>query len=148
MQRTRTILFVALATISLAGCGTVRNFATGDPEIYGGVQKDVQFIQTPQTAKGVCVNPMTLAFLAPADLCLSFVADTLTLPIAVCMRHSDRTGDDKVAGGTDVAHATDPRTSAASQALVLPTVDVGKRSDTTPSAAPQSSQPSLLSPSP
>jgi uncharacterized protein YceK len=100
MPRTRTVMFVALATVAMGGCGTIRNFAGGDPDIYGGVQKDIEFIETPRTAKGgVGVNTMTLALFVPADLCLSFVADTLTLPVAICMRQNDHNGDDRSGAG-------------------------------------------------
>jgi uncharacterized protein YceK len=98
MQRARAA-FVALAAFGLGGCGTVCNLATGDPDLYGGVQKDVQFIQTPRKVSGIGVSPMTVAFLAPADLCLSLVADTLTLPLAVCLRQNHHPGDG--AGVTD-----------------------------------------------
>jgi uncharacterized protein YceK len=94
-------MFVALATVALGGCGTIRNFSSGDPELYGGVQKDIEFIETPRTAKGgVGVNTMTLALFVPADLCLSFVADTLTLPVAIWMRQNDQPNVDRgVVGG-------------------------------------------------
>jgi uncharacterized protein YceK len=82
-------VLVALTAVALGGCGTIRNLASGDPDIYGGVQKDVQLIQTPQSVKGVGVNPMTLALFAPADLCLSLAGDTLTLPLAIYLRQND-----------------------------------------------------------
>jgi uncharacterized protein YceK len=95
MPKTRTALFVALAVVALVGCGTVRNLATGDPEIYGGVQKDVEIFQTPPAKSGILINPMTLALFTPVDLCLSLVADTVTLPLAVWMRQNEHTADDR-----------------------------------------------------
>jgi uncharacterized protein YceK len=93
MRARGTAGFAALTAVALVGCGTIRNLAGGDPDIYGGVRRDFRFIQTPQSVSGVGVNPMTLALLAPADLCLSLVADTLTLPLAVYLRQNDPTGD-------------------------------------------------------
>ena len=81
MQKTWIGAVVALAAVSLSGCGTVRNIATGRPEIYGGVAKDLEFAQKshslgPATGKG----GVGFLCLYLADLSLSLVGDTLTLP--------------------------------------------------------------------
>jgi uncharacterized protein YceK len=118
MKRTRTALFVALAAVALGGCGTIRNLSGGDPEIYGGVQKDVEFIETPRKQQGgIGVNSMTLAMFVPVDLCLSFVADTLTLPVAICMRQNDHTSDNPSNGGSpgNVGDPATPTTASRGQ---------------------------------
>src|SRR5215469_5715497 len=95
MQRARAAVFVAIAAVSLGGCGTILNFATGDPDIYGGVQKDINFMQTPRqngsvvgstTGGGKYPGGLVMFGAVGADACLSLIADTLTLPIAVWMR--------------------------------------------------------------
>jgi uncharacterized protein YceK len=71
----------------LSGCGTVANLTTGEPELYGGVQHDVQLLQTPhreQSGIGIRnLGPLVLF----VDLPLCAVADTLTLPIAIYEYH-------------------------------------------------------------
>ena len=74
---------MALAAAPLGGCGTVRNFAGGDPRPYGGVRQDVEFAETVEEARGKSGATATLLYWV-ADLCASAVADTLTLPILVC----------------------------------------------------------------
>src|SRR5262249_7527664 len=98
MKATPALVFVTIAAILLSGCGTVCNFATGDPEIYGGVQKDIAFIMTPpgpdqvprvnESPGKAAVFYVAVVF---ADACLSLVADTLTLPLAICLRQNDTT---------------------------------------------------------
>jgi uncharacterized protein YceK len=93
MRQTWVAVLVALAGVPLSGCGTIRNLAGDDPEIYGGVQKDIAIIQTPPARSGVGVSPTTVAMFMPADLGLSLVADTLTLPLAIWLRQNDHHGD-------------------------------------------------------
>jgi uncharacterized protein YceK len=110
MKRTRIVGFAVLAAVCQGGCGTILNFAKGDPDIYGGVQKDIQFIQTPRAGGGgVGVNPSSLVLLVPVDACLSLVADTLTLPLAVYLRQNGHASDDKSVTGGDGSHAANPR---------------------------------------
>ncbi len=93
-----TLAFVAVAGSS--GCGTICNFAgygfyqdgkavdDRGPTIYGGFLKDLEVANALDTGKGprpagVGNDPKFFVFLL-ADVPLSFVADTLTLPITVC----------------------------------------------------------------
>jgi uncharacterized protein YceK len=48
MKRAWMAMLAAMAAVLLGGCGTICTFGGGDPDIYGGVQKDVAFIQTPR----------------------------------------------------------------------------------------------------
>lgn len=78
-----------------SGCGTILNFRSGDPEVYGGIQKDVEFIMTPPAAGGGATNgsgPGGAAplFIVAADAALSLVADTLTLPMVIRKRRVDQ----------------------------------------------------------
>jgi uncharacterized protein YceK len=123
-------VLAAIAAASLGGCGTIRNFAHGDPDIYGGVQKDVEFIQTPRTAVGGGVSyprgPF-LAALVSADVGLSLVADTLTLPLAIYLRQNEHTSADEgvpVDGGNSVKSA-DKATPAISLKVSRPDGKVG-----------------------
>ena len=104
MRRAWMAVLGTIAAVLPAGCGTICNFAHGDPDIYGGVQKDVAFIQTPRQTGGggASLNNQGMVFLAAlvcADAGLSLIADTLTLPLAVYMRHEDHAGDEAVSAG-------------------------------------------------
>jgi uncharacterized protein YceK len=108
MTRRRTLLFVAAAVSLLGGCGTVLNLASKDPEIYGGPQKDLQFMMTPRNGgatQAVAVWPLPSgsafagapAWLFPlvlADIPLSIVGDTLTLPLAIYLRQNEYPRED------------------------------------------------------
>ncbi len=113
----------ALGTVVLAcagGCGTVLNLASRDPVIpFGGVQKDLEVLQTsgpaihgdPPGGLGAAV----LFACIPAELCLSLVGDSLTLPLALWMRNErdardgtcSRTCDPAAAGKPDALSAAD-----------------------------------------
>jgi uncharacterized protein YceK len=60
------------------GCGTVRNLAGSNPEVYGGVAKDIEFGEARREAGGMGEHLFTLWL---ADLSCSAVADTLTAPL-------------------------------------------------------------------
>jgi uncharacterized protein YceK len=105
-------VLAAMAAVSLGGCGTICNFAHGDPDIYGGVQKDVEIIQTPRTAGGGGVSynkgSPIFAVLVLADTGLSLVADTLTLPLAIYLRQNEHASDNEgvpMDGGNPVKSA-------------------------------------------
>ena len=103
---TRGALAAALAAALLSGCGTIFNFASGDPELYGGVQNDLTFIQKPkETGPGVGSGKAAFLLL-PVELTLSLVADTLTLPLAVYLRQRDYAVDDQAvpAGGSPLVN--------------------------------------------
>jgi uncharacterized protein YceK len=120
MKRAWIAVLCAVAAVLPTGCGTICNFAHGDPDVYGGVQKDVEFIQTPRTPGGGGVSidnrgMAVLAALAFADTGLSLIADTLTLPLAIYMRHEDHASDDAVSPGrSDPVNSADPATQAVS----------------------------------
>jgi uncharacterized protein YceK len=82
MKKTCLVL-VAMASLAVSGsgCGTVRNLASSDPERYGGVAKDIEYMGTPQSGSGKS-HPLVIAVLG-GELCASCVADTLTLPYVV-----------------------------------------------------------------
>ncbi len=111
-------LFLAAAAVTLSGCGTVCNLAGGikhpdsEPRIYGGVQRDVEFLEDVANTRepwlhlgsgpaGV-VGLGCLAALAVGDPVLSFVGDTLTLPITVPLQHSREAGESKQDSGVTV----------------------------------------------
>jgi uncharacterized protein YceK len=146
MKQTRLAAVLALAGVLLVGCGTIRNLASGDPDIYGGVQKDVAFIQTPPTRQGVGVNPATLAVLMPVDLCLSFVGDTLTLPVAICLRQNASGDGQAVTGRGNLAHPGGPGATSSFQGSPPAASQMEQRLDTTPPQA-QAPAAALLSPS-
>lgn len=82
MEKARLALVcAALAAIALSGCGTLCNFASGSPEPYGGVKKDLEFAATPGPGCGDALGSLIFLGIWGADVACSGVADTLTLPI-------------------------------------------------------------------
>jgi uncharacterized protein YceK len=83
MISARVLVLLGIALLALSGCGTISNLSTGEPEFYGGVQKDIQLLQTPRTPpEGIGIRNLGQLVLF-VDLPLCFVGDTLTLPIAI-----------------------------------------------------------------
>ena len=71
-------LFLKLATVAifsqnLTACGTIISLSEGDYSVYAGVSKDFKAIQ----------NGGILSIPAVVDLPLSFVLDTLMLPVTL-----------------------------------------------------------------
>jgi hypothetical protein len=85
---------VAAVALLSGGCGTVCNLASGDPQVpFGGVQKDLETLQAPRSGSsrlsGSGKGAVVIVLLLPAELSLSFLGDTVTLPLAVWMRRED-----------------------------------------------------------
>jgi uncharacterized protein YceK len=91
---------LACVGIFTCGCGTVFNLTSGDPDVYGGIQKDVTYIQTPHNATvsvtgiGRWMGAFPLLLVA-ADAGLSVVADTVTLPLVILMRQNEHDSDNE-----------------------------------------------------
>jgi uncharacterized protein YceK len=103
---------VAVAALLSGGCGTVMNLASKDPQVFGGPQQDVTLLltptQRPEAKGGVQANAGVVAFaLVLADLPLSLVGDTVTLPLAIYMRQNKPAKDDRA--GSTPAPETAPR---------------------------------------
>lgn len=64
---------LVILLVNLTACGTIINLGKGDYTVYGGVRNDFNVIQE----GGV------LGVLAVLDLPLSFVFDTLILPVTL-----------------------------------------------------------------
>jgi len=87
MKCTRIAVLVGISAFLVTGCGTISNLTTEQPELYGGVQKDIQLLETPHTEpSGIGIRNLGLLVLF-VDLPLSFMADTLTVPIAIYEWH-------------------------------------------------------------
>lgn len=87
MNGTRIAVLVGISAVLASGCGTIANLKTGEPDFYGGVQKDVQLLQTPPPQpSGIGIRNLGQLVLF-VDLPLCFVADTLTMPIAIYEWH-------------------------------------------------------------
>src|ERR1700675_2231569 len=83
MNSARVVVLLGISALALSGCGTISNLSTGEPELYGGVQKDIQLLGTPRTQpEGIGIRNLGQLVLF-VDLPLCFVGDTLTLPIAI-----------------------------------------------------------------
>ncbi len=92
MKRTGIGAILALAAALCSGCGTVFNLTDGvfqpnaDPEdsgpkVYGGVKADFDYFAGGQTT-GLDVSKAS-AVLLVAELPMTLIGDTLTLPIAI-----------------------------------------------------------------
>jgi uncharacterized protein YceK len=83
-------ILMAAALLCGIGCGTIANLASGNPEVpYGGVQKDLTWLATPTSNEWGAGGSPAVVFILAAELGLSFVADTLTLPLALYIIHRE-----------------------------------------------------------
>jgi uncharacterized protein YceK len=97
MTSTRITVLLAISAISMSGCGTIANLQTGKPDFYGGVQKDVELLQTPRPQpQGIGIRNLG-ALVLFVDLPLSVVGDTLTMPLAIYEWHRGEGNTDSVA---------------------------------------------------
>ena len=100
MTSRRITLLLAGCALFVSGCGTIANLETGKPDLYGGVQKDVQLLGTPRPQpQGIGIRNLGSLVLF-VDLPLCVVADTLTIPLAIYEWHRGE-GDSDSAGDTD-----------------------------------------------
>jgi uncharacterized protein YceK len=97
MKRIRIATLSMAAAFLLGGCGTILNLKSGDPDVYGGVKKDVAYIQTPPADNSATQasgqGGAILVGIIAAEVGLSLIGDTLTLPIVVRMRRNDQASD-------------------------------------------------------
>jgi len=105
MKMIRIAVFAVTTAFLSSGCGTICNLKSGDPDIYGGVKKDVTYIQTPSSnPTGVSgQGGVIILGIIAAEMGLSLVADTLTLPLVVRMRQNEQASDDKAQSPADKA---------------------------------------------
>ena len=104
MTSPQIMVVLAVSAIWVSGCGTIANLETGKPELFGGVQKDVAFLETPRPQpQGIGIRNLG-ALVLFVDLPLSAVGDTLTIPLAIYEWHRG-TGDTDRTGGTDEGKA-------------------------------------------
>jgi uncharacterized protein YceK len=98
MKWARVALLAAAVAAAASGCGTVFNLASKDPDNYGGVQRDIQVAAdasahggllsegTNRSGAGSGEAALVVLALCGAELSLSFVGDTLTLPLVIYLR--------------------------------------------------------------
>jgi uncharacterized protein YceK len=98
---------VAVAAVSLSGCGTVCNLARGfdhpdtDPKVYGGVAMDMEFLSKVANsgpAETEVENPRTIgAILAFGciDPVFSLIGDTVTLPVTIPLQAKRQRSENK-----------------------------------------------------
>ena len=91
MSRRAIIGLVAVVLLCGSGCGTMANFKIGIKDgqrslIYGGVRADASLVGGMFSGDSIHgINVFWYALVTIFDLPLSFVADTLTLPITVAV---------------------------------------------------------------
>jgi hypothetical protein len=86
---------VAVCACMLGGCGTVANFATLKPKVYGGIAKDAEFCEkypSPLNIGSSLEDPRTalsalgiILLYWPLEFTCTAVGDTLTLPITMAL---------------------------------------------------------------
>ncbi len=72
-QRILKGLILVIFSANLTACGTITSLAEGDYAVYGGVRKDFSALQ----------EGGMFSIFAAVDLPLSFVLDTLMLPVTL-----------------------------------------------------------------
>jgi hypothetical protein len=120
MTRTALTAFVATCGLSLSSCGTICNLADKDPQVYGGVQKEIEFVQKPGhmgPSQGSGRGVLAIFLLLPAEACLTLAGDTLTLPVVVCLRQNPAAPGEQV-------YYYHPEQGPTADADNLPSVDV------------------------
>jgi uncharacterized protein YceK len=81
---------IVISSLLPSGCGTIVNLRSGDPEVYGGVAKDVEFVMTPQALGGEGGSGgLGVLMLMAGEVGLSLVGDTLTLPVVIRKKRID-----------------------------------------------------------
>jgi uncharacterized protein YceK len=97
MKATITAVCVVVASaLTLAGCGTVDNMCFENPQtnqvpmhVYGGIEADVKFLTEDEGGRAnQATDPLKIVYLA--DLPLSLVADTITLPVTLPMAYVEK----------------------------------------------------------
>lgn len=99
MKRLIAAVCAAVASaLTAAGCGTMDNLCFESPQtkqvpmhVYGGLEADIRYLteDDPHT-KSSGVDPLKVVYVA--DLPLSFIADTVTLPVTIPMAYADHQG--------------------------------------------------------
>jgi uncharacterized protein YceK len=72
-----------LAVLPLAACGTINSWAGGCPAPFSGVRTDRQYLRDLGSFRENTVDWVRI----PADLPLSAITDTVTLPLAWWFEH-------------------------------------------------------------
>jgi hypothetical protein len=71
----------------LSGCGTVANFASLKPKVYGGVARDMKYLDDGMAGmprlgpKAVLVLVPVCCAIVGTELCCTALGDTMTLPL-------------------------------------------------------------------
>jgi uncharacterized protein YceK len=92
------VCVVAAGALNLAGCGTIANICLENEQtgkvpmhVYGGLEADFRFMEEddPSSHGKPSVDPFKVVYLT-TDLPLSFVADTVTLPLTLPMAYLEK----------------------------------------------------------
>jgi Protein of unknown function (DUF1375) len=131
-MKTRLVAVVFCLTLTATGCGTVCNLAGGvvhpdrEPRVYGGVQRDLDVIESvvesDPSDKQKC-NPkayLVLIPLAAADPVLSFVADTITLPITIPLQRKNAGNQDSLDKSNEAGSPSETFPSKDEKIFALP----------------------------
>jgi hypothetical protein len=124
MKGTCLVLVVmASLAMSVSGCGTVCNLASGEPEVYGGVARDVEFAtSSTKLDVGNCREFAAIVLgIWFADVLVSGAADTVTLPLVLTWDRRASRAAWPVSGKTEPDRPPQYSTGASTgEALSLP----------------------------
>ena len=84
---------LAICAVCLSGCGTICNFASGDPQPYGGLTRDMDRVGSGQQGGGGHISsPLAIPILlglGAGELVATSIADTLTMPYFIISRQAE-----------------------------------------------------------
>jgi uncharacterized protein YceK len=88
MTNARAVVFALAASLLAGGCGTVANTLWLEPKdggmrVYGGVKADLEVARDAAANNPPADHGALAIGMAVADLLLSAVADTVTLPVTL-----------------------------------------------------------------
>lgn len=87
MRLLRPQILALLSASLLSGCGTVANFASLKPKVYGGIARDLAFFSHGLPVRAGGNNPAKVLLIVGivtiygTELCFTALGDTVTLPL-------------------------------------------------------------------
>jgi uncharacterized protein YceK len=101
-----TLVVLAVSICASSGCGTVANFVSQKPKVYGGVEQDVTYFKEhlpcSQPQEVSPLQRLVILGIVPVEFCSTAIADTLTLPVTLALDDRWRSPEaDRVTTATD-----------------------------------------------
>jgi hypothetical protein len=135
-------MLVVVVAFALSGCGTVCNLAGGwshpdsEPRIYGGVQKDIEWYgQTKDSQAVPTLAPrdgrfaLVVVGIIAMEPALTFLADTLTLPLTIYLQERRVAADKSEHAGDELGKAANLLNETPSLGNPVPVDEADARND-------------------